>query len=217
MNNTYLYSQMFWTMSVCISSWVCKGGEMKFHVPLKSIGFVYWTLLGCASNPVSYSSFSEEGWNLISKVFVTFSVFALKGRKKSLTRGDALSVAVNRKDKHCSKMKEPFQFSPRFIIKDFVLKLKFGFFVVFFPSKELCLEAAALIYCNSCDLCLNFISAMKSRMSWNSCSFAESFPASTNQVDISVKYFKYLEGFLVVKLVVQISKIAFCPRPIQDC
>lgn len=94
---------------------------------------------------------------------MTFSVFALKGRKKILTRGDALSVAVNRKD--TSKMKQPFQFSPRFIIKDFVLKLKFGFFVGFFPSKELCLEAAALIYCDSCDLCLNFISAMKARMS----------------------------------------------------
>lgn len=55
-------------------------------------------------------------------------------------QGDALSVAVNRKDKHCSKMKQPFQFSPRFIIKDFVLKLGFVFcvgvfffFVFFFP------------------------------------------------------------------------------------
>lgn len=86
-------------------------------------------------------------------------------------QGDALSVAVNRKDKHCFKMKQPFQFSPRFIIKDFVLKLEFvfcvgGFFslLFFFPSKELCLEAAALIYCDSRDLCLNFILAMKSRV-----------------------------------------------------
>lgn len=108
---------------------------------------------------------------MISKVFVTFNLFVFKGRK-NLNAGDALSVPVNRKDKRCSKMKQPFQFSPRFIIKDFVLKLEFvfcvgGVFFLFFfpPSKELCLEAAALIYCDSCDLCLNFISAMKSRMS----------------------------------------------------
>lgn len=53
-------------------------------------------------------------------------------------QGDALSVAVNRKDKHCSKMKQPFQFSPRFIIKDFVQKLEFGFCVVFFPPPRSC-------------------------------------------------------------------------------
>lgn len=64
--------------------------------------------------------------------FCDLQCICFKGEKKILTRGDALSVAVNRKDKHCSKMKQPFQFSPRFIIKDFVLKLKFGFFVVFF-------------------------------------------------------------------------------------
>lgn len=60
-------------------------------------------------------------------------------------QGDALSVAVNRKDKHCSKMKQPFQFSPRFIIKDFVLKLGFVFCVgvffflcLFFPPLRSC-------------------------------------------------------------------------------
>lgn len=155
--------------------------------------------------------------------FLWPSVYLFLRGWRILMQGDALSVTVNKKDKHCSKMKQPFQFSPRFIIKDFVLKPGFVFCVGFFfscffsPSKELCLEAAALIYCDSCDLCLNLISAMKSRMSWNSCSFVESFPASSNQVDISVKYFKYLEGFLVVKLLVAVFKLTFCPCPIQDC
>lgn len=218
MNNSYLYTQMFWTMFICIFIWICKGGEMKFHVPLKLMGFVYLTLLGCASKPVSFP-FLRKGGIWFQK-FLWPSVYFLLGVDRAPLflemQDDTLSIAINRRDRHCSKMKQPFQSLPRFIIKDFVLKLEFVFCLAFF-GKELCLEAAALIYCDSCDFCLNFISAMKSRSSWNSCSFVEAFLASCNQVDISVKYFKCLERFRVVKLVVQISKIVFCHCPVQDC
>jgi len=50
-------------MSVCIFIWICKGGEMKLHIPLKLMGFVYLALLGCATKLTCYLVFSEEGWN----------------------------------------------------------------------------------------------------------------------------------------------------------
>lgn len=41
MNNPYLSAQMFWTMSICMFIWIYKANELKFHVPLKLMGFVY--------------------------------------------------------------------------------------------------------------------------------------------------------------------------------
>lgn len=106
----------------------------------------------------------------------------------------------------------PFGLGIFFFVWGFVCVCVLVFFFVVF-CRELCLEAAALIYCDPCDFCLNFILAMKSRLSWNSCSFAEAFPASCNQVDISAKYFKCLERFSVAKLVVQISRLYFALVP----
>lgn len=132
MNNTYLYSQMFWTMSVCISSWICKGGKMTFHVTLKLMGFFLLNSLRLCFKPHQLLSLF---WGRVEFDFQNFlwpSVYLLLRGGRILMQGDALSVSVNRKDKHSSKMKQPFQFSPGFIIKDFVLKLELGFFVDFF-------------------------------------------------------------------------------------
>jgi len=86
-------------------------------------------------------------------------------------------------------------------------------FCLFFSSRSCALEAAALIYCGPCDFCLNFTSAMKSRSSWNSCCFAETFPVIHNQVDISEKCFKYLGRFRGVKVATEVSEILCRPHP----
>lgn len=97
MNNPYLYTQLFWTMSVSVFIWICKGGEMKFHVPLKLMGIVYRTLLGCAANLLVSFSLSRKGAIWFQKFFVTFSIFSFRGRETFCLemQGDALSIAMN--------------------------------------------------------------------------------------------------------------------------
>lgn len=58
--NPILYTQMFWTMSVCVFIWIYKANELKFHIPLKLMGFVYLHLLGCATKPITEFPFLKK-------------------------------------------------------------------------------------------------------------------------------------------------------------